>query len=428
MAALLSDTDFREIEKAVDVFCPFEAVGMARQEIRHGAFLSYILDPSRPHGLGDAALRVFLERVVETGAFESSDENFDRLSLQLVPLDGADVRREWRRIDLLIVVPMRDRGGRERRVVVAVELKIDAGETGNQLMRYHRTIRDTFPDDVHAFVYLTPDATPPNDEAEGVGWRSMELDDLIGAFAELTSDTDNLDGRGILHGYIRLMRRTILANDASVELARQIWQRHGEALRFLVGHQPDPVRDLLTELTTPEGAERLREKLRSNDAETRFKVTPHGRDVRIVFPDFNREWLRADKPGMPPEHGTPIILSYREEGMPIRARFEFQPTASAHREQRNDLIRRLKETSGWQTNASWNTQAHVTLRRPGKKYAEVLNKSDVQAIVNDEGSTEQVADKLFSNTAALMSEVIGSMRACLNAADDVAKQASGDLR
>ncbi|MEM6307226.1 MAG: hypothetical protein AAF701_04510, partial [Pseudomonadota bacterium] len=50
LAQLLSDPDFRDLESQARIFCPFEAIGMVNQEIRHAYFLAYILDPDRPHG------------------------------------------------------------------------------------------------------------------------------------------------------------------------------------------------------------------------------------------------------------------------------------------------------------------------------------------------------------------------------------------
>jgi hypothetical protein len=62
---VMLDEDFAKLEQILDIFCPFEAVGMVRQEIRHAHFLAYYLDPNRPHGFGDACLRAFLTKAIE---------------------------------------------------------------------------------------------------------------------------------------------------------------------------------------------------------------------------------------------------------------------------------------------------------------------------------------------------------------------------
>ena len=40
------------LEATLDDFNPFEALGWTRQELRHSAFLRWILDPTETHGLG----------------------------------------------------------------------------------------------------------------------------------------------------------------------------------------------------------------------------------------------------------------------------------------------------------------------------------------------------------------------------------------
>lgn len=72
VVALLEDLvirseGFRRLEAELSYFCTFEAMGMTDQEIRHAHFLSYILDPNRPHGFEDAYLRAFLNVAAEKG-------------------------------------------------------------------------------------------------------------------------------------------------------------------------------------------------------------------------------------------------------------------------------------------------------------------------------------------------------------------------
>ncbi|MFL0694680.1 MAG: PD-(D/E)XK nuclease family protein [Agrobacterium tumefaciens] len=57
---LVNDDEFRRLENEFDQFCPFEALGMVRSEVRHGNFLAYLLDPGRPHGFHTDVLRAFL--------------------------------------------------------------------------------------------------------------------------------------------------------------------------------------------------------------------------------------------------------------------------------------------------------------------------------------------------------------------------------
>ncbi|PVB61272.1 hypothetical protein DCO57_13640 [Labrenzia sp. 011] len=52
-----SNNDFENFEQRISHFCPFEAIGMVRQEIRHSNFLSFILDPNNSHPFGDRLLK-----------------------------------------------------------------------------------------------------------------------------------------------------------------------------------------------------------------------------------------------------------------------------------------------------------------------------------------------------------------------------------
>ena len=45
--------DLERLESILDRFNIFESLGLVRQEIRHSAFLRWLLDPSETHGLGD---------------------------------------------------------------------------------------------------------------------------------------------------------------------------------------------------------------------------------------------------------------------------------------------------------------------------------------------------------------------------------------
>ena len=93
----VANETFSELERALDVFCPFEAVGMVRQEIRHGHFLSYIFDPQRPHGFGSDCLRGLMAAASKAKSQLAADLSL--FDVHMMDFDGATVRREWRNID-----------------------------------------------------------------------------------------------------------------------------------------------------------------------------------------------------------------------------------------------------------------------------------------------------------------------------------------
>ena len=97
---VMKSQDFSELSDRLDVYCPFEALSVARLEIRHSNFLADLIDPRRPHGFDDICTRAFLETLLS-----SAEEPTLLLKLHLAELGEIEVLREWRNIDLLLRLP-----------------------------------------------------------------------------------------------------------------------------------------------------------------------------------------------------------------------------------------------------------------------------------------------------------------------------------
>ena len=247
---LLSD-EFRQLEQSLTIFCPFEAVGMVRQEIRHGHFLSYVLDPQRPHGFGSACLKALLSAVAR---LQHEAITLKPLDVHLMECDLAIVKREWQRIDLLVEL-------QEHKLVIAIELKIDADEHGDQMLRYTRIMQQHYPDWQHLLLFLTPDGAEPSDEAQGAGWLSFPFETLTVTLDDIVrSGIGNPDARSLLAAYQAMLRKHHLMNERLEELAASLWSRHKEALEFLMEHQPSALSNLMSRLL--DSNETLLEKLR----------------------------------------------------------------------------------------------------------------------------------------------------------------------
>lgn len=233
---LLEDADFRKLEHALKVFCPFEALGVERVEIRHANFLASMLDPYRPHGLGDKFLRSVLDTLL---ARSDAPAGFSRLRLHLMDLDDVEVRREWQHIDLLLVLG-------EQRLVVVFELKIDALESDGQLGRYREAVEARWPKGgdggwTHLYFFLTPDGAEPTDP----NWRAISYDEVIDAVDGVLANIDS-DGLAVamLRAYAAMLRRNVMQDEELAAIAQALWQRHKEALEYLVEQRPDEVGSL----------------------------------------------------------------------------------------------------------------------------------------------------------------------------------------
>ncbi len=116
---VVQNDDLLELEQRIGRFNIFDALGVARVEIRHSNFLAWLLDPAESHGQGSLFLRAILMDLLR-------DAPVEHRVLSPVELDGAELRgveiqREWKHIDILITC-------QEPRFVIAIENKIDSGE------------------------------------------------------------------------------------------------------------------------------------------------------------------------------------------------------------------------------------------------------------------------------------------------------------
>lgn len=259
----IANSDFEQLESELDVFCPFEAIGMVRQEIRHAHFLSYILDPNRPHGLGTECIKALMtvfSRVLVAGDVETAE--LSPLDVHLMGFQAATVRREWERIDLIIEVP-------ETRIIIAVELKIDAVEHGQQLSRYREKVLDHWRADdwTHYFLFLTKRGEDPS-ELDGTGWLPVPLSDYVFELEHLVSkQVGNQDARTLLSFYVSMLRRHHLKNEKLEALASRLWAQHYDALSYLMDRRPDRFRDIQQRLF-----DRTGEIAKAISAATKFKI------------------------------------------------------------------------------------------------------------------------------------------------------------
>ncbi|ATN36410.1 hypothetical protein ACO34A_21720 [Rhizobium sp. ACO-34A] len=240
-ALLLNDCDFAELEKEFDQYCPFEALGMVRSEVRHGNYLAYLLNPGRPHGFTTQILRSFLMCIAQHCSSTESGLGLKPLDVHLLDIDQADVRREWRNIDLIIVL-------RSAKVVIPIELKIDSVQGFDQLERYRKIVEQEWPksdDWRHINVFLTKHEEDPVD-AEN--WEPLRIADLVEHLEILANQPNENPASTMFRAYLRMLRRHHLEDRRLEEIARKLWAQHGEALGFLADRRPDEVGNLFDAL------------------------------------------------------------------------------------------------------------------------------------------------------------------------------------
>lgn len=296
-ALFVANPDFEAVEKSQDVFCPFEAVGMVRQEVRHGHFLAYCLDPHRPHGFGSECLRALMRSAAH--AQENVPESgITPLDVHLMDFGKAQIRREWRKIDLLAII-------NEEKLIVAIELKIDSGEHSGQLRRYRDVVEKQWPAESgwkHIFIYLTKNGDDPSEE-DGSGWISLELESLAGQLDSMVErQVGNSEANRLLRAYLAMLRRHHLTDEKMAELAEKLWSQHREALEFLADYRPDTDGGLFGQLF--ENREHIAERMTAAsglkivaDDSTRSKLLHFAVEDWDNLPGFksDQNWTKSNR-------------------------------------------------------------------------------------------------------------------------------------
>jgi hypothetical protein len=202
-----------------------------RAEIRHSNMLAWLMNPNANHGLGDQFLRLFLKYLFANNrdAIKSELTLFD---IEVFNLDDIEIRREWNRIDLLII-------SEANKLVVVIENKVGTDEHGDQLNRYFRVVSKEFAEYHKLFVFLTPESLTPSDEAN---WIIFDYSSIYSTLRRLLESRKNSLSESVydfINQYCIILRRYIMPGSEIEEICRKIYQKHQQALDLIFQYKPD---------------------------------------------------------------------------------------------------------------------------------------------------------------------------------------------
>ncbi len=224
----LDNSELVRLQSIVNQFNVFVAAGLTRQEIRHSKFLSFLLNPQAPHGIGS----FFLERFLQTVLADSEQISpVSQLDLHLWDLDDTLVETERYNIDILIT-------NRHHGLSVIIETKVTATEHSNQLQRYKQIVKEKFPGHRVVPIFLTSDgsqATDPEYIPASFEQVSQVLTEVTDRFQRQLSD----DILIAINHYQELLKRHILQNSEIEELCAAIYQKHKQAIDLIIDNIGD---------------------------------------------------------------------------------------------------------------------------------------------------------------------------------------------
>ncbi len=219
----------------------FEASGMTTQEVKHSAFLAFLLDPKKPHGLHNAFLKKFCERLIEYSAAGKCKPNREIIGSNFSRLDAfsndekLDVGTERvvvdsdSRTDIIV-------SSAAARTVIVIENKVFTTMHDDQLNRYEKELAEhgEYKTYNKVFVYLTPNGDLPNDNE----WCVFDYSSVVRIVKELLKalprKNDSMRIRILMEDYIDLVETNILKGNKDIrKLCKEILREHRDAVEIL---------------------------------------------------------------------------------------------------------------------------------------------------------------------------------------------------
>lgn len=347
--------------------------------MRHSDFLSYLLDPEKPHGLGSRFLRDFLLRSTKDS---NIDGFFNSIELRLLNLDNVKISREKFNIDVLIES--------SDEWCVLIENKIGAKEHGDQLQRYRCVAEDKLGLIKNLFLFLTPDGDEPSDEH----WISIShemIADLCKAWSVDSSVPSRT--REALVDYYEFLEAYVIDNSQTAELCRKIYQRHKDALDLIFHHIPN-AKDLA--LTSAQSAlDRL---------EAEGKVI-----LDAKYSGLSRFWL----PDMP---NIPVVSDKNWTASRRGILFEW---ATSNKELRLDIVIGPMEQSVRELLIKSLQESKPEFYRYVNKYQFThISRTlifELDAIEFKESDTylKEIEDEIYLKVTAFLNEVVPNLQNCI---------------
>jgi hypothetical protein len=231
---LVNCPDFYRLEALLGGFNLFQVLKFEHGEIRHSNVLGWILDPAESHGLDDTFLKKWLMRVIH--------ESADNLAVPIAPVDvdgweliDVEVRREWRNIDLLLLLTLAD----GEKWVISIENKIGSAQHSDQLNRYRSIVEKEFPGAARRlFVFLTRNDESPEDETY-ITASYTQVHQALSECMQSRSHAIGSEPKVLLENYLRLLEEKFMDESEIARTAVRIYQQHRRALDVIFDHRPD---------------------------------------------------------------------------------------------------------------------------------------------------------------------------------------------
>lgn len=228
---LLQNDELEKIESFLAEFNVFQTLDAVRAEIRHSNILAWLMNPKSNHGFGDQFLRLFLKYVFSNNR-ETIKSEVTFFDIEVFNLDDIEIRREWNRIDLLVI-------SESNKFVVTIENKIETMEHDDQLKRYYDLVTKEFPRYHKLFIYLTPESLTPSDTENWIIFDYSTVYSILKRLLESRKNSLSNSVYDFLTQYCIILRRYVMPNSEIEDICKKIYQKHQQALDLIFQYKPD---------------------------------------------------------------------------------------------------------------------------------------------------------------------------------------------
>ena len=239
LLSLIQDDKLHRLDDEMTFLNIFELVGLQNQEIRHSHFLSELLNPNSILNIGDKVLKCLVR-----DAFKSVTSNtintLSPIDFELGDFDNFEVRREYRNIDLLLL----NHSDEKSKYCICIENKVDSSESKEQLTKYRDIVEGEFPSYKKLYLFLTPLGI---DAEWDTDWISVSYDPIVQGLDKISDNASlNNDIKLLIEHYKALLEKHVVGQDELQQLAREIYNKHKNALDFIFENKPDRILELST--------------------------------------------------------------------------------------------------------------------------------------------------------------------------------------
>lgn len=223
---LLKDPLYEKLSSKTEEPNIFKILGINHYEIRHSNFLAWLLNPNETHGLSEYFLSKFLQDIL----VDDRASNISILELGFLTNGKIEIRREWKNIDLLIITD---------RFTVCIENKIWTKESSHQLRDYKDIVENEFKKHRHCYVFLSPTGYDSSLPDIYINYSYERIISILEHIIEARQSALPASVVLYIKDYLSLIKKYIMANDESNQIAKELYLNHKELFDFVLENKPD---------------------------------------------------------------------------------------------------------------------------------------------------------------------------------------------